>query len=47
MDVLLWLNTVAVVEMFFIERIFAIFMTILEEDGNIKCKQISLSFRTP
>ena len=47
MHVLLWLNTMAALEMFFIERIFAFLMTILEEDGNIKCNQISLSLRTP
>ena len=48
MYVSLWLNTVAAIQMFFIERIFVFFHdTILKEDGdNIKCKQIQVSLQT-
>ena len=47
MHVLLWLNTVAAIQMFSIECIFVFFMTIiLKEDGNINCKQSPLSFQT-
>ena len=48
MYVSLWLNTVAAIQMLFIERIFCFLHSIiLNEDGNnIKCKQTPLSFQT-
>lgn len=45
-QVLLWLNAVEAVQMFFIECRFVLFMTIVKGDGNVKCNQARLLSQT-